>query len=401
MSADTSAPVSVIAFGDAYATRSSPKTPLQLAAEAIHAALASPLGLNAADIDGLLTGRSPMADPREQWNVILASHLGLMPHYTTQVMHHSSGILGMFMHASAALRCGLANYVLCVQSDAAPLFVDSHRTVTDLDTDPEYETLLGFTPIHMFAMLTQRYMHETGASRSALARIATAAQAWAVAHPYAHKKDKGLITETTVLESRLVADPLRLWDCAPWGPGGTAGAFILALRDRAADVSDHTIDVLGTGSAMTHQYYSERVAQLIWRDPDERTAGEIAAHRAYAAAGLGPADVNLVSSSTAFTALGLMALEDLGFCPRGTAGDFVQDDTIFPGGSLPFNTNGGWLSFGMSGTSANMDSVIEALRQLSGTALGYQVDGCRTALVHGMGGTYSCSDVVILGGVGG
>jgi acetyl-CoA acetyltransferase len=400
MPADTLAPVSVVGFGDAYATRSAPKTPLELAAEAIHAALAS-VSLRAADLDGLLTGRSPMADPREQWNVILASHLGLMPRYTTQVMHHSSGILGMFMHASAALRSGLASYVLCVQSDAAPLFVDSRRAVTDLDTDPDYETPLGFTPLHMYAMLTQRYLHETGASRWALARVATAAQAWGVAHPYAQKKDKGLITEAMVAESRLIADPLRLWDCAPWGPGGTAGAFILALRDRAADTSERTIDVLGTGSAMTHQYYGERVAQLTRSDPDERTAGEVAAASAYAAAGLGPADVDVVSSSTAFTALGLMALEDLGFCPRGAAADFVQGDAIFPGGSLPFNTNGGWLSFGMSGTSANMDSVIEALRQLSGTALGYQVDGCRTALVHGMGGTYSCSDVVILGGAGG
>jgi acetyl-CoA acetyltransferase len=74
----------------------------------------------------------------------------------------------------------------------------------------------------------------------------------------------------------------------------------------------------------------------------------------------------------------------------------VAGGAIEPGGALPFNTNGGWLSFGQPGTSCNMDSVIEALRQLTGAALGRQVQGCRTALVHGVGGTYSCSDVAIL-----
>jgi acetyl-CoA acetyltransferase len=147
--------------------------------------------------------------------------------------------------------------------------------------------------------------------------------------------------------------------------------------------------VLGAASALWHR----DIAQL----PDLTvTAAAESGARAYAQAGFGPADMDVVQLYDAFTINTILFLEDLGFCPKGEGGRFVEGGRIAPGGSLPVNTNGGGLSCvhpGMYG----LFTLVEATRQLMGTAGERQLPQVDLALAHGNGGVLSSQATVILG----
>jgi acetyl-CoA acetyltransferase len=117
---------------------------------------------------------------------------------------------------------------------------------------------------------------------------------------------------------------------------------------------------------------------------------------AFAMAGFGPQDIDVLELYDAFTINTILFLEDLGFCKKGEGGAFVSGGRIAPGGSLPVNTNGGGLSYchpGMYG----LFLLIEAVRQLRGEGGARQVEGCETAIAHGNGGVLSSQATVILG----
>jgi acetyl-CoA acetyltransferase len=128
------------------------------------------------------------------------------------------------------------------------------------------------------------------------------------------------------------------------------------------------------------------------------TSASQSGREAFAMAGMSPADVDVVQLYDAFTINTLLFLEDLGFCPKGEGGRFVEGGAIAPGGKLAVNTNGGGLSCvhpGMYGIFA----LIEAVRQLRGDAGERQVGGAQVALAHGNGGMLSSQATAILGTV--
>jgi acetyl-CoA acetyltransferase len=131
--------------------------------------------------------------------------------------------------------------------------------------------------------------------------------------------------------------------------------------------------------------------------PDLTVTGAVQSGRqAYEMARLGPADIDVVELYDAFTINTILFLENLGFCPKGEGGRFVENARIAPKGALPVNTNGGGLSYchpGMYG----LFLLIEAARQLRGECGARQVEGCETAVAHGNGGVLSSQSTVILG----
>jgi len=147
--------------------------------------------------------------------------------------------------------------------------------------------------------------------------------------------------------------------------------------------------VLGCGEAITHANISSM--------PDLTVTGARQSGRqAFAMSGLKPSDIDVVELYDAFTINTILFLEDLGFCPKGEGGRFVEGGRIAPGGVLPVNTNGGGLSYchpGMYG----LFLLIEAVRQLRGECGARQVAGAKTAVAHGNGGVLSSQSTVILG----
>ena len=127
------------------------------------------------------------------------------------------------------------------------------------------------------------------------------------------------------------------------------------------------------------------------------TAAAQSGPRAFAQAGVTPADIDVVELYDAFTINTILFLEDLGFCPKGEGGAFVADGHIAPGGSLPVNTNGGLLSAGHTGVGGGTALLVEGIRQLLGRAGPQrQIDGARRAVCAGSGGTYMDSQVLLL-----
>jgi acetyl-CoA acetyltransferase len=228
-------------------------------------------------------------------------------------------------------------------------------------------------------------MHCYGTTREQMAAVAVAARQWALLNPVAWEKKPLTIAE--VLAARMVSYPFTVRDICLVTDGG--GAIVMTAPDRARALKKPPVYVLGCGQAITHANISSM--------PDLTVTGALASGReAYAMAGLGPADIDVVELYDAFTINPILFLEDLGFCPKGEGGRFVEDGRIAPGGSLPVNTNGGGLSYchpGMYG----LFLLIEAVRQLRGECGGRQVKDCRTAIAHGNGGVLSSQSTVILG----
>ena len=126
------------------------------------------------------------------------------------------------------------------------------------------------------------------------------------------------------------------------------------------------------------------------------TAARESGARAYAMAGVEPSELDVVETYDAFTINTVLFVEDLGFCAKGEGGAFVADGNIAPGGALPVNTHGGGLSCTHPGLYG-IFPVIEAVRQIRGTAPGIQIEGAELALAHGNGGVLSSQVTAILG----
>jgi len=228
-------------------------------------------------------------------------------------------------------------------------------------------------------------MYEFGTTSEQLASVAVAARQWANLNPEAFRR--GPLSTDDVLATRLVADPLHVGDCCLVTDG--AAAVVMTRADRAKDLQKIPVALLGAASATWHF----EIAQLA--DLTVSAAKE-SGQRAFAQAGLTPADIDVVNLYDAFTINTILFLEDLGFCPKGEGGPFVASGQIGPGGSLPVNTNGGGLSFchpGMYG----LFTIVESIRQLRGEGGDRQVSGAKLALAHGNGGTLSSQATCILG----
>ena len=131
--------------------------------------------------------------------------------------------------------------------------------------------------------------------------------------------------------------------------------------------------------------------------PDLTVTGAVeSGARAFAQAGYGPRDMDVVELYDAFTINTILFLEDLGFCPKGEGGRFVEGGHVAPGGELPVNTNGGGLSCAHPGMYG-LFTVVEAAQQLMGLAGERQVLGAKLALAHGNGGVLSSQATAIFG----
>lgn len=391
----------IVGWGESYASDDRPKAPLELAGEAIRDTL-DRAGVEKGDVEGLLTGWPPMADHRPRYNNILSSHFNLTPSFSTTVTFHSAGVMSMFRYAAMAVDAGIADPVLCVQSDAAASFDDPLGGMSGTDVDPVFEHPYGLVYPSAMALIARRQMAEFGTTREQFAEVAVSAREWGVDHPHATLGHKGALTVEEVVEAPPVAEPLGLYDCVPWGPAGTGGAFLVTSAENAASYTSPRVEILGTGEHSTHEYISARpsLRSGAVTDPSRltHTGAQVSGRGAYEAAGVGPEDVDVVEATYMFSNVALLLLEDLGFCAKGRAGEFVADGGIARhGGDIAFNTHGGDLTFGQPGVSMWMNTAIECIRQLTGEPLGGAVPEAEVGLVHGMGSTAACHTTVLLG----
>jgi acetyl-CoA acetyltransferase len=397
---DLRAKAAIVGFGDAYSVMGDKRSAFSLAMEALRAALAD-AGLQKGDIDGVLTGRPPVNDQRPQWNNIFCAYTKITPRYSSEISIHAAGMNSMLKHAAMAVEAGIAKFVLCLGVDTNQ-FSDVRAGVAEVDADPEFEQPYRPMIPSIYAQVATRLMHEYCVTQEDFAAVSVECQNWGVHHPKAAKRSRGRITVDDVLSSRLISWPLRLWNCAIWGPAGTAGAMIVTSTENARAMQAKPIYILGSAECETHEYITDRLALRKSNLPlgplpsITSTGCRVAGKAAFEMAGVSHRDIDILQTGSNFSHSELIALAELGFTTLPEAGDFIRSGATGIGGDLPTNTNGGWLSFGQPGAVCVMDSVVETVRQLRGEALGLQVRNPEVACVHALGGMMACQSVTIL-----
>jgi acetyl-CoA acetyltransferase len=165
------------------------------------------------------------------------------------------------------------------------------------------------------------------------------------------------------------------------------GALILTSAERAKDMPQKPVYIMGTGESVETPMISQMA------DFTRSRAFRVAGPEAFKASGIKHADVDHLMIYDAFAHLPLYGLEDLGFVGRGEAGAFIMERNTAPGGKLPMNTNGGGLSYTHTGMYG-MFALQESVRQMRGTAPA-QVPGAKISVCHGVGGMFAASGTIV------
>lgn len=323
----------------------------------------------------------------------IVEELGLTRKATTnfQIFSGGSSTSNIFKTAAGLIELGLAQYILCVHSDKLATGVTAQGGIDLFSTagiSNEWEVPFGMHYSAIAALTMQRFMYETGTTAEQLASICVSNRKWAQLNPNAmHRKP---LTVEEVLASKMLSEPLHAKESNMLADGGSA--FIITSAERARDLPNKPVYLLGEGSLVTHHVFSQ--------DTDLTRLGFVEAGReAYREAGLSPQDMDIAELYDSYAIYQLIALEALGLCARGEGGAFVQAGNTWPGGKLPLTTNGGMLSQGHTGAGGSFAIVVETARQLMGKAGQRQVKEARFAIETSTGGTYMDSHVAIFGNV--
>jgi acetyl-CoA acetyltransferase len=354
-------------------------SPLDLMAQGIYRTLED-AGLTLGDVDGLFCATTQARTSA----MSLVEYLGLPDAYTDSTIVGGSSFEVHVAHAHAALEAGLCSVAVVAYGSTQRTV--GRRAASAREFNPYETPYKPFMPASAYAMAANRHMHEYGTTREQMAAVAVAARGWALLNPVAWEKQP--LTIADVLNARPISDPFTVRDVCLVTDGG--GAIVLVKADRAKSMKQKPVYVLGSGQSITHASISSMPVLT-------HTGAIQSGAQAYRAACVKAADIKVLALYDAFTINTILFLEDLGFCPKGEGGRFVEGGRIAPEGTLAVNTNGGGLSYchpGMYG----LFLLIEAVRQLRGECGQRQVAGADLALVHGNGGVLSAQATTILGG---
>ena len=358
-----------------HPTRKAPdRTVAQLHAECARGALED-AGLTLQDVDGYFCA----GDAPGLGVLSMADYLGLHPRHVDSTETGGSSYLIHVAHAAQAIAMGKCNVALVTLAGRPRSEASSGTQPRNWGPnvpDAPFEAPFGPVTVNLYAMVAMRHMHDWGTTAEQLAWIKVAASHHAQHNPNAMLRD--VVTVEDVLASPMISDPLRRLDCCVVSDGG--GALVVTRPEIARALKRPIVHVLGAGEAVKGQESGQidlSYSGAAWSGP-----------RAFAEAGVTPADIQYASIYDSFTITVLMQLEDLGFCRKGEGGKFVADGNLISGvGKLPFNTDGGGLCNNHPANRGGMTKVIEAVRQLRGEAHpAVQVKNCTLALAQGTGG---------------
>jgi acetyl-CoA acetyltransferase len=303
--------------------------------------------------------------------VTLAEQLGISVSWAYFGTAGGAGPVASVINATRAIEAGHAKTVLCLAADNYD--VAGHYRLMDFFNKAliSYGTPNGFGGANgLFGIVQRKHMETYGTRRDELGRIAVGQRASARRNENALLR--GPMTLEDYLNSRVIADPIRLYDCVL--PCAGADAVVVGALDRAS--AGKGVRVLA--GYEQHNHPSGEIAPL-------RGGWELFRDRLWADAGRGPEDMDFVQAYDDYPIMVAIQLEDHGFCRKGEVGGFLARHSFSFDGSFPLNTNGGQLSCGQAGAAGGMIGLVEAVRQLRGEAGPFQVTRPRCGLVSGYG----------------
>jgi len=254
-------------------------------------------------------------------------------------------------------------------------------------SDREWEGIMGATFPGLYAMIARLHMHKYGTTQEQLAAVAVKNHHNGTMNPKAQFQNE--ITIDTVINSVMVADPLRVFDCSPISDG--ASAVVIAPADIAKKYTDTPIYVKASTQASGTISLHDR--------PDITTidATIAAANRAYKMAKVTAKDINFAEVHDCFTIAEICAIEDLGFVKKGEGGKAAESGLTAIGGKIPVNPSGGLKACGHPVGATGVKQAVEMVLQLRGEAGKRQIDGANIGLTHNVGGSGGTAVVHIFG----
>jgi acetyl-CoA acetyltransferase len=368
----------IVGIGQTEFSKSSGRSELQLAAEAVKAAL-DDAGLAPGDVDGMTTFT---LDTTDEIEVARAAGIGDLTFFS-RVPHGGGAAVGVVHQAAMAVATGAAEAVVCYRALNGrsglrySAGVGEGVATADVIHWSWYMPFGLMTPASWVAMFTQRYMHEYGCTGLDLARVAVAARRHAVTNPAAFFYGRPLTIEEHQ-SARFIAEPLRLYDCCQETDGGCACVVTSAARARDLRQPPALIRGAAQGAGADQESMTSFYRPSISGLPEM----DLVARQVYRQSGLGPADIDAAVIYDAFTSIVLWQLESFGFCGRGEAKDFVKDGNLERGGRLPTNTHGGQLS---EAYIHGMNGVNEGVRLVRGTSVNQPARSDHVLVTGGVG----------------
>jgi acetyl-CoA acetyltransferase len=375
MRSDIRNKAAIVGIGQTEYSKQSGRSELSLACEAIKNAM-DDAGIEVAEIDGLVRYDMDSVD-----EVALTSHLGLKNlSWMSHTGYGGTGGNAVIVHAAAAIAAGVANTVVCYRALNERSGKRYGRGETWMQDGARghlaFQMPWGMlTPVHQFGQFARRHMVQYGTTSRQFGAVAVAMRRHATMNPHAMMRTPISIEDHQ--GSRMIADPLRLYDCCIESDGACAVIVTAADRARRARHAPAWIRGAAQGSGT-------RAAGIVFRDDLANAESVNTAKDVYNSAGLGPQDVDVLMVYDHFTPFVIFSLEAYGFCKPGEGGPFVEGGRIEYDGQLPVNTHGGNLS---EAYIHGLPHIIEGVRQLRGTS---------TAQVARADVVLSCSSVAQL-----
>ena len=327
-------------------------------------------GVNPKDLDGFSVSSFTLFPDTA---VGLTQHLGLSPRWLDSIPMGGASAGVAVRRAARAIQCGDADVVACIAGDTN--HIDSFRQLLSsfsrFAVDASYPYGYG-GPNASFALLTDRYMHEFGATREDFGKICIAQRENALRNPNAIMNKP--LTMDQYLNARPISEPIALFDCVM--PCAGAEAFLVTSEDFARK---RRLPYAKLSAAIErHNANQADHIQL-------RGGWTVDIDTLWNQAELGPSNIDLLQTYDDYPVICMMQIEDLGFCAKGEAADFLRDKNLTISGDFPHNTSGGQLSAGQAGAAGGFIGMVEAIRQVTGQANSTQVENARHALVSGFG----------------
>ncbi len=328
-------------------------------------------GLGKHDIDGLALASFTLGPDGA---AAMTEQLGLSLRFLEDIQVGGTSSILALRRAARAVQAGEADVVACLAADNMGKG-DFNQLIANFsgyarDAMHPYGAA---GPNAVFAMITQRFMAERGATREDFAKLCIAQRAHAAANPMALLRRP--LTLEAYLAARPIAEPLHLFDCVMPCAGGEAFLVMSTDRARSLGLAHATI----AGAVERHDALAGDAVQ-------SRGGWALEAEGLYEQAGIGPGEIDFLQAYDDYPVVVLWQIENLGLAPGGDAVDFVRRTSLeLGGGGLPVNTSGGQLSVGQAGAAGGALGVVEGIRQLTGETLGHRVEGARHGMVAGFG----------------
>jgi acetyl-CoA C-acetyltransferase len=293
-----------------------------------------------------------------------------------------------FFHAVSAVAAGLYDVVMV--AGVEKMTSQPTARVTEILAsagDCGGEIRAGSTFPSLFAMIARRHMHDFGTRREHLAAVAVKNHANGALNPDAHLRKPTTLEQA--MAGKPVADPLNLYDCSLISDG--AAAAIVMAADRARDFPGKPVRVLGIAQASDYLALDQKA------DITTFPAVKAAAAKAYKMAGVGPDEIEFGELHDCFTIAEIVALEDLGFVPRGQGGFCSAAGFTARSGAKPMNASGGLKAKGHPVGATGVGQICDVVQQIRGEAGERQLTRHSLGLAENLGGSGASCVVTILG----